>query len=56
MRPNAQEMVNLALSQRDECRYWHGMEMDACERMPAGSQVEMWHSGLACPAETWRGC
>jgi len=56
MGTDMQEMVDVAFSQRDGLRDWHGLEMDACERMPAGSMAKAWHNDMPFVKETWRGC
>ena len=56
MGTDMQEMVDVALSQRDGLRDWHGLEMDACERMPAGAMVKAWHNDMPFVKEVWRGC
>lgn len=56
MGTDMQEMVDVAFSQRDGLRDWHGLEMDACERMPAGGMAKAWHNDMPFVTETWRGC
>ena len=56
METDMQEIVDVAFSQRDGQRDWHGLEMDAPERLPAGSMVKAWHNDRPFVTETWRGC
>ena len=55
MGTDMQEMVDVAFSQRDGLRDWHGLEMDAPERMPAGGIAKAWHNDMPFVTETWRG-
>ena len=56
MGTDMQEMVDVAFSQRDGLRDWHGLEMDAPERLPAGSLAKAWHNDMPYVTEMWRGC
>jgi len=55
MGTDMQEMVDVAFSQRDGLRDWHGLEMDAPERLPAGGIAKAWHNDMPFVTETWRG-
>ena len=55
MGTDMQEMVDVAFSQRDGLRDWHGLEMDAPERLPAGGMAKAWHNDMPFVTETWRG-
>lgn len=56
MGTDMQEMVDVAFSQRDGLLDWHGLEMDAPERLPSGSMAKAWHNDMPFVTETWRGC
>lgn len=56
MGTDMQEMVDVAFSQQDGLRDWHGLEMDAPERLPAGSMAKAWHNDMPFVKEVWRGC
>ena len=55
MGTDMQEMVDVAFSQRDGLRDWHGLEMDAPERMPAGGMAKAWHNDMPFIQAVYRG-